>query len=55
MISPKPENKGKAIAAFWIIFNSGGMIGALVAFGQIGTADESLGTISTATYLCELT
>ncbi|RSH93071.1 hypothetical protein EHS25_007424 [Saitozyma podzolica] len=46
---PLPHQKGRAIAAFWIIFNLGGCIGGFIAFGQnYGKANS--GTISNSTY-----
>jgi len=46
---PLPHQKGRAIAAFWIIFNLGGMIGAFIAFGQ-NYGRPNAGTISHNTY-----
>jgi len=46
---PLPHEKGRAIAAFWIIFNLGGMIGAFIAFGQ-NFDKPNQGTISNSTY-----
>jgi hypothetical protein len=47
--SPLPHQKGRAIAAFWIIFNLGGCIGGFIAFGQ-NYGKENSGTISNSTY-----
>jgi hypothetical protein len=47
--SPLPHQKGRAIAAFWIIFNLGGMIGAFIAFGQ-NYGKTTSGTIDNSTY-----
>ncbi|KAK8864115.1 hypothetical protein IAR55_001361 [Kwoniella newhampshirensis] len=46
---PLPHQKGRAIAAFWIIFNLGGMIGAFIAFGQ-NYGRTTSGTVSPSTY-----
>jgi MFS family permease len=45
-----PENqKGRAIAVFWIIFNFGGGVGSLASFGL--NYNSKSGTVSNATYI----
>ncbi|KAJ5411026.1 uncharacterized protein N7487_005385 [Penicillium crustosum] len=49
-----PESqKGRAIAAFWIIFNLGGGVGSLASFGL--NFKSKSGTVSDATYIALLT
>lgn len=43
------SQKGRAIAAFWIIFNLGGGIGSLAAFGL--NYDNEEGTVTDSTYI----
>ncbi|KAK2788432.1 hypothetical protein FQN53_003578 [Emmonsiellopsis sp. PD_33] len=43
------SKKGRAIAVFWIIFNSGGMIGSLASFGLNFNSKE--GTVTDSTYI----
>ena len=48
-----PESqKGRAIAAFWIIFNLGGGIGSLASFGM--NYHSTSGTVSDGTYIALL-
>jgi hypothetical protein len=48
-----PESqKGRAIAAFWVIFNLGGGVGSLASFGL--NYDSKTGTVSNATYIALL-
>ncbi|EZF34075.1 UNC93-like protein [Trichophyton mentagrophytes] len=48
-----PESqKGRAIAAFWIIFNLGGMIGSLASFGLNFNSKE--GSVSNSTYIATM-
>ncbi|CAH0046883.1 unnamed protein product [Clonostachys solani] len=47
------SQKGRAIAAFWIIFNLGGGIGSLVSFGLNYNSKKS--TVSDSTYIALLT
>lgn len=43
------DQKGRAIAVFWIIFNLGGMIGSLVSLGL--NFNSSTGTVNNGTYI----
>ena len=48
-----PESqKGRAIAAFWIIFNLGGGVGSLASFGL--SYNSTSGTVSNGTYIALL-
>lgn len=46
------SQKGRAIAVFWIIFNLGGGIGAIVSFGL--NYDSTDGTVTDSTYIALL-
>ncbi|CAG8126104.1 unnamed protein product [Penicillium olsonii] len=46
------SHKGRAIAAFWIIFNLGGGVGSLASFGL--NYDSKSGTVSNQTYIALL-
>lgn len=48
----KESQKGRAIAAFWIIFNLGGGIGSLVSFGL--NFDSKEGSVTDSTYIALL-
>ncbi|RDB28756.1 UNC93-like protein 2 [Hypsizygus marmoreus] len=45
---PLPDQKGRAIALFWVIFNLGGGIGSFISFGL--NFDSKSGTVSDGTY-----
>lgn len=45
----KEEQKGRAIAVFWIIFNLGGGVGSLASFGL--NYHSTSGTVSSSTYI----
>ncbi|KAI9259317.1 major facilitator superfamily domain-containing protein [Sporodiniella umbellata] len=50
MAYPEEKNKGKYVAIFWALFNTGGILGSLIALG-LNLEEAESGGVSTSTYI----